>query len=486
MRAFAASGTRRTESPSQKSEEDAESEEDVDRSDSESSDCEVTTAKRAVSTGSFQSHASEKGNSNNPEDSVDDSLEQQSLADSDDPAAEYVDDETRKAREDAKVARLITEAEERATRPSQDNMKRAQQLLAGQKNKDSSTTTLMQQIDTTTETIADQLSKLHQALEIPPLQSFSAESIPAEENVAAEERLSLSVSKDDFKKMNIIGQFNLGFIIADRPGHMRGDGVISPFSSTDELFIIDQHASDEKYNFERLQATTIVQNQRLVQPKMLELTAIEEEIILENQNALLMNGFVIEVDESGDLPVGQRCQLISLPMSKEVTFSPRDLEELIVLLSEALPSSMDTGSDSSKFHNNVPRPSKVRKMFAMRACRSSVMIGKTLTKGQMQKLVQNMGEINQPWNCPHGRPTMRHLLSLGSWEGWQEGEGVVGLEEGGATTGEVAWNDWLDGLAESELEADSGSLEGDIEREDSEEGYSGLAGEVQERMVTDE
>lgn len=23
-----------------------------------------------------------------------------------------------------------------------------------------------------------------------------------------------------------------------------------------------------------------------------------------------------------------------------------------------------------------------------------------------------MGEIDQPWNCPHGRPTMRHLLSL--------------------------------------------------------------------------
>lgn len=23
-----------------------------------------------------------------------------------------------------------------------------------------------------------------------------------------------------------------------------------------------------------------------------------------------------------------------------------------------------------------------------------------------------MGEIDQPWNCPHGRPTMRHLLHL--------------------------------------------------------------------------
>lgn len=38
--------------------------------------------------------------------------------------------------------------------------------------------------------------------------------------------------------MTIHGQFNKGFIMA---------------SSGHELFIIDQHASDEKFNFERLQ-----------------------------------------------------------------------------------------------------------------------------------------------------------------------------------------------------------------------------------------
>lgn len=35
-----------------------------------------------------------------------------------------------------------------------------------------------------------------------------------------------------------------------------------------------------------------------------------------------------------------------------------------------------------------------------------------------------MGEIDKPWNCPHGRPTMRHLCGLGRWDesGWLEGE----------------------------------------------------------------
>lgn len=41
-----------------------------------------------------------------------------------------------------------------------------------------------------------------------------------------------------------------------------------------------------------------------------------------------------------------------------------------------------------------------------------VMIGTALNTSEMKKLVVHMGEIEQPWNCPHGRPTIRHLLNL--------------------------------------------------------------------------
>jgi len=75
-----------------------------------------------------------------------------------------------------------------------------------------------------------------------------------ESNEKAEERLSLTVSKEDFGRMRIVGQFNLGFIIAVR--ERRDDEV-------EDVFIIDQHASDEKYNFERLQAETTMQVQTL-------------------------------------------------------------------------------------------------------------------------------------------------------------------------------------------------------------------------------
>ncbi|KAF7295704.1 DNA mismatch repair protein MutL [Mycena indigotica] len=51
-------------------------------------------------------------------------------------------------------------------------------------------------------------------------------------------------------------------------------------------------------------------------------------------------------------------------------------------------------------------------MFAMRACRKSVMIGMPLTVSQMTSVVRHMGTMDQPWNCPHGRPTMRHLVDI--------------------------------------------------------------------------
>ena len=68
-------------------------------------------------------------------------------------------------------------------------------------------------------------------------------------------------NKADFRRMEVIGQFNLGFIIA-RLGR--------------DVFIVDQHASDEKFNFERLQAGTVLNRQPLVLPQKLHLSAAEE------------------------------------------------------------------------------------------------------------------------------------------------------------------------------------------------------------------
>jgi DNA mismatch repair protein PMS2 len=322
---------------------------------------------------------------------------------------DYIDEEEKKRAEDAKVEELIRVAEASSALPSKENLKRATKALAGARTRDS-TTHLLATVPISISSIASRVRE-HGEVASNDRRNFEPRADGSEAGLAQdpEVRLSLTVSKPDFARMRIVGQFNLGFILAVRPS--RSDLEENDQSKQDELFIIDQHASDEKYNFERLQAETVVGNQRLVRPVILELTAVEEEIVLENNNALEKNGFLVEIDTSGESMVGQRCSLVSLPLSKEVVFGVRDLEQLIQLL-----------ADSPGFGEGaVPRPSKVRKMFAMRACRSSIMIGKTLSKKQMQKVVAQMGTIDKPWNCPHGRPTMRHLCSLDTLQSWREG-----------------------------------------------------------------
>ncbi|CAH4028800.1 unnamed protein product [Pieris brassicae] len=200
-------------------------------------------------------------------------------------------------------------------------------------------------------------------------------------NKKCEEELNREISKHSFNEMQVIGQFNLGFIIT-RLG--------------DDLFIIDQHATDEIYNFETLQKTTELTSQKLVIPQQLELTGVNEEILMDNLDIFKKNGFTFDIEENA--PVTKRVKLLTLPMSKNWIFGKDDIEELLFMLKES--------------PSEYCRPSRVRAMFASRACRKSVMIGTALSKADMKQLIDHMSEIDKPWNCPHGRPTIRHLVNL--------------------------------------------------------------------------
>ncbi|MCO5570235.1 hypothetical protein L7F22_023954 [Adiantum nelumboides] len=93
----------------------------------------------------------------------------------------------------------------------------------------------------------------------------SGKEVKEEALAAATRELERTFNKADFKKMKVLGQFNLGFILAKLNG---------------DLFIIDQHASDEKYNFERLSKTTVLNRQPLLRPLPLDFSAAEEVIVM--------------------------------------------------------------------------------------------------------------------------------------------------------------------------------------------------------------
>ncbi|CCH43072.1 DNA mismatch repair protein [Wickerhamomyces ciferrii] len=202
------------------------------------------------------------------------------------------------------------------------------------------------------------------------LKNLSIDNIDDQEE--SENKLTLTVSKKDFLEMKIIGQFNLGFILVIRQNDLKQD-----------LFIVDQHASDEKFNFETLQKITIFDSQPLVVPKKIELNALDELTIIENQQVFVKNGFKFEIDEDGE--PGSRIKLISLPLSKKTVFDENDFNELIHLIKE------------NQGNTDSIRCSKIRSMFAMRACRKSIMVGKSLNTKTMTKVIRNLGQLDKPW-----------------------------------------------------------------------------------------
>lgn len=110
-------------------------------------------------------------------------------------------------------------------------------------------------------------------------------------------------------------------------------------------------------------------------------------------------------------PPGNRFKLKAVPFSKNVTFGVADVKELISILSDNHGECSMIGSYREDSADSVCPP-KVRAMLASRACRSSVMIGDSLGRNEMQKILRHLADLKSPWNCPHGRPTMRHLVDL--------------------------------------------------------------------------
>ena len=84
-----------------------------------------------------------------------------------------------------------------------------------------------------------------------------------ENDEKAVDALSRVIEKDDFATMDIVGQFNLGFIVVRLRKTVVPNGG-DDADEMDDLFIVDQHAADEKYNFETLQSTTVIQSQKLM------------------------------------------------------------------------------------------------------------------------------------------------------------------------------------------------------------------------------
>jgi DNA mismatch repair protein PMS2 len=176
-------------------------------------------------------------------------------------------------------------------------------------------------------------------------------------------------------------------------------------------------------------------------PLPLELSPSEESCILENMTVFEENGFRFAHDP--EKPPRHRLALTALPHSgaqdgrKAVQFGKEDVHALCAMLNseEGYSHHGGTGADGSGMYGNnavrrhagvsqqsqvdgdtankvIARLPKAIAMFANRACRGSIMIGTALSQREMEAVVSRLADVDHPWDCPHGRPTMRHVMDL--------------------------------------------------------------------------
>jgi DNA mismatch repair ATPase MutL len=132
----------------------------------------------------------------------------------------------------------------------------------------------------------------------------------ASDQVTAESALSRVVRKEDFARMRVLGQFNRGFIIVLLPyADQEASNAGQRSTVCGDLFIIDQHAADEKWHYERLITQSVGRPQPLLKPRPILLNESGRVTVIENMDVFTRNGYIIQVDDEGQLfmtaqPVG--------------------------------------------------------------------------------------------------------------------------------------------------------------------------------------
>ena len=193
--------------------------------------------------------------------------------------------------------------------------------------------------------------------------------------IPSQEDLVKQVDKvnESFPELTVIGQFHNCYILA---------------SGEKGLYVIDQHAAQEKYHYEQLKKNIFAKDvmmQQLLIPETIKLTPAAI-VQLEDINAML-SPMHIELELFGEDSVILR----EIPLwlkNTNLNYFVHDLVDLFL-------------------KNNEISEAKLRKSaLASLACHSSIRFNRALTMDEMRQVIEDLKKCEQPFHCPHGRPTM--------------------------------------------------------------------------------
>ena len=159
-------------------------------------------------------------------------------------------------------------------------------------------------------------------------------------------------------------------------------------SYQDKLLIIDQHAAHEKVKFERFMKQFKehgIVSQNLNPPLIITLSGKEKNCLIQNMEHFEALGFVLE--EFG----GNDYALSSVPLD---LYGYQEAELFYELLDELAQ------------ENVSGTPESIRTKIATASCKAAVKGNTRLSKTEAEALIDELLSLENPYHCPHGRPTM--------------------------------------------------------------------------------
>lgn len=164
---------------------------------------------------------------------------------------------------------------------------------------------------------------------------------------------------------------------------------------TDKLFIVDQHAAHEKVKYERLMKhyhEKDIVTQTLNPPIVVTLSAKEESTFLSCKDVFAGLGF--EIEDFGGREYALRGVPVDLYGQEEKTLFLSVLDEM----------------SEGPLHKDL---TVVEEKLATMACKSAVKGNHSFSFAEMEALIDELLTLDNPYNCPHGRPT---IISMSKYE----------------------------------------------------------------------
>lgn len=157
-----------------------------------------------------------------------------------------------------------------------------------------------------------------------------------------------------------------------------------------KLFLIDQHAAAERYNYEKLQREFIERKnykKQMLIPLMFDFSVEEAAEVRNNLEKFEELGIVFE--EFG----GNSYVVREFPGWIE-----EDEEQMIKIIVEKV-----------LRNNNITFNELRNDAIAMASCKMSIKANQVLTDVEMNKVISDLYECKNPFTCPHGRPIITKM-----------------------------------------------------------------------------